>query len=69
MGQCIKEYNLDLKDYKEGGSVFRRRAVRGIIKQGEKYLVIHGKYGDYKFPGGDRIPGTPGQHEGLLSGS
>ena len=43
MGQCIKEYNLDLKDYKEGGSVFRRRAVRGIIKQGEKYLVIHGK--------------------------
>lgn len=51
-GRCIKEITLDLKDYTEGGTVFRRKAVRGIVKQGEKYLVIYSKYGDYKFPGG-----------------
>lgn len=48
----IKELELDLKDYITGGSVFKRSAVRGIVKRGDKYLIIHGKYGDYKFPGG-----------------
>lgn len=48
----IKELELDLKDYITGGSVFRRRAVRGIIRRENEYLIIHGKYGDYKFPGG-----------------
>ena len=52
MSNCIKECTLDLKDYPEGGSVFKRKAVRGIIRHGDTYLVIHGKYGDYKFPGG-----------------
>lgn len=52
MGRCIKELNLDLKNYIEGGSVFKRKAVRGIVKHEDKFLVIHGKYGDYKFPGG-----------------
>lgn len=52
MGTCIKEMTLDLKDYIAGGTVFKRKAVRGIIRHEDKYLVIHGKYGDYKFPGG-----------------
>lgn len=52
MNQCIKELTLDLKDYVEDGTVFKRKAVRGIIKHNNKYLAIHGKYGDYKFPGG-----------------
>ena len=52
MGRCIEEISLDLQDYQEGGTVFKRKAVRGIVRRGEKYLVIHGKYGDYKFPGG-----------------
>lgn len=52
MGKCIEELNIDLKDYVEKGTVFKRKAVRGIIKNCDRYLVIHGKYGDYKFPGG-----------------
>ena len=52
MSECIKEMTLDLKDYIVGGTVYKRRAVRGIIRHKAKYLVIHGKYGDYKFPGG-----------------
>ena len=52
MSECIKEMTLDLKDYIVGGTVFKRKAVRGIIRRKDKYLVIHGKYGDYKFPGG-----------------
>lgn len=50
--KMIKEIVFDLKDYDERGSVFQRKAVRGIVKKGEKYLIIHGKYGDHKFPGG-----------------
>lgn len=52
MSVCIKEMTLDLNDYIAGGTVFKRKAVRGIIRHEDKYLVIHGKYGDYKFPGG-----------------
>lgn len=48
----MREIKIDLQDYKEGGSVFRRVAVRGIIERDGKYLIIHSKYGDYKFPGG-----------------
>lgn len=48
----IKEFNLDLENYIVGGTVYKRKAVRGIIKHGDRYLIIHGKYGDYKFPGG-----------------
>lgn len=49
----MKELNLDLKNYIENGSVFKRTAVRGIICRNNKYLVIHSdKHGDYKFPGG-----------------
>ena len=48
----MKELTIDLKDYVESGSVFKRTAVRGIIEREGKYLVIFSKYGDYKFPGG-----------------
>lgn len=48
----MKEFNIDLHDYIESGSVFNRKAVRGIIIKDGKYLLIHSKYGDHKFPGG-----------------
>lgn len=48
----MKELIIDLHDYIEGGTVFRRTAVRGIIQRDGKYLLIHSKYGDHKFPGG-----------------
>lgn len=49
----MKELILDLKNYINGGSIFRRTAVRGIICKNGKYLVIRSnKHGDYKFPGG-----------------
>lgn len=50
----MKELTIDLNNYKKNGSVFRRTAVRGIIKRNDKYLIIHSKYGDYKFPGGGK---------------
>lgn len=56
------ELFVDLKDYREGGGVFKRTAARGIIKRGNKYLLIHSKYGDCKFPGGGAEEGeTPEQ--------
>lgn len=53
----MKNIVLDLKNYKEDGSVFRRTAVRGIVEREGKFLIIHSKYGDYKFPGGGREAG------------
>jgi 8-oxo-dGTP pyrophosphatase MutT (NUDIX family) len=43
---------IDLENYNSGNSVFRRTAARGIIRNGNLYLLIYSKYGDYKFPGG-----------------
>lgn len=48
----MREIVIDMKDYDKNGSIFNRTAVRGIVEQNGKYLMIHGKYGDYKFPGG-----------------
>ena len=48
----MKKLTIDFHDYIEGGSVFKRTAVRGIIQKDRKYLLIHSKYGDHKFPGG-----------------
>lgn len=51
----MKEMAIDLKNYIENGTIFRRTAVRGIIQRDGQYLMIHSmKYGDYKFPGGGR---------------
>ena len=48
----MKKLTIDLKDYVKNGTVYHRTAVRGIIQQGDKLLLIAGKYGDCKFPGG-----------------
>lgn len=53
----MKRLTVDLKDYRENGTVYHRTAVRGIIRQEDKYLLISGKYGDCKFPGGGVEPG------------
>lgn len=50
-------FTVDLGGYPAGGSVSRRTAVRGIIRRGGKYLLVAGKYGDCKFPGGGAEPG------------
>lgn len=51
----MRELVIDLENYIEGGTVFKRTAVRGIIRRNGKFLIIHSmKYGDYKFPGGGK---------------
>ena len=46
-------FNLDKKDYREGGSVGVRPSVRGIIVRGGKIAMVRSKkYDYYKFPGG-----------------
>lgn len=46
------ELYLDLKNYDENMPSFRRTAARAVIQDSSRFLLIHGKYGDYKFPGG-----------------
>lgn len=48
----MQELTIDLQNYAPDAPVFRRTAVRGIVCRDGKYLLIHSKYGDYKFPGG-----------------
>ena len=43
---------IDLNNYNKESSVFNRTASRAIIKNGDKYVLVFSKYGDYKFPGG-----------------
>ena len=43
---------IDLNNYNKNSPVFRRTAARGIVREGNRYLMIFSKYGDYKFPGG-----------------
>ena len=46
-------FEIDLKDYKESGNVFRRPSARAIIIKGDKIALVYSqkeKY--YKFPGG-----------------
>ncbi len=46
-------FEMDAKNYKEGGTVGRRPSVRGIIFGGGKLAMVHSlKYDYYKFPGG-----------------
>lgn len=50
-------FDMVTKDCPKDGSVFRRTAVRGLIRRGETYAMIHSaKYGEYKFPGGGVEP-------------
>lgn len=48
----MQELTLNLPEGIDDGSFMGRTAVRGIICQNGKYLVILGKQGDCKFPGG-----------------
>ena len=48
---------LDLQNYNNTTSVYKRTASRAIITDGKRYLLIYSKYGDYKFPGGGREEG------------
>lgn len=59
------ELTIDLKNYKTGGSIHKRTAVRGIVEKDGKFLIIHSKYGDYKFPGGG-MEGNETHEETLL---
>ncbi|MCM1334399.1 MAG: NUDIX domain-containing protein [Bacteroides sp.] len=46
-------FEIDEKDYKEGGTVGTRPSVRGIIIRDGKIAMIHSlKYNYYKLPGG-----------------
>lgn len=46
-------FTIDKKNYKEGGTVFVRPSVRGIIQKNGLIAMIHSlKYDYYKFPGG-----------------
>ncbi len=46
-------FTLDLKNYKEGGTVGKRPSVRGIIVRNGLIAMMHSlKYGYYKLPGG-----------------
>ena len=48
----MKKLTIDLHNYIEDSSVFKRIAVRGLIQKNRRFLLIYSKYGDYKFPGG-----------------
>ncbi len=46
-------FEIDLKDYKEEDSVFRRPSARAIIIKGDKISLVYSKKEKYyKFPGG-----------------
>ena len=46
-------HSLDLKDYHKDDQLFKRTAVRAIIKKGDQYIMIQSLlYKDIKFPGG-----------------
>lgn len=54
----MHELTVDLHDYPEDAPVFRRTAVRGIARRGDRYLMVYSrKYGDCKFPGGGQEKG------------
>ncbi len=48
----MQELTVNVPESIDDGSFMGRTAVRGIICQNGKYLVILGKQGDCKFPGG-----------------
>ena len=58
-------FTIDKKNYKEGGTVFVRPSVRGIIQKNGLIAMIHSlKYDYYKFPGGGMEKGET--HEETL---
>lgn len=51
-GLEARELLIDLHNYLGDGTFTKRKAVRGIIQNNGRYLLIHSKFGEYKFPGG-----------------
>lgn len=45
---------IDFKNYTPKLEIYKRIASRAIVSNGDKYLMITSKFGDYKFPGGGR---------------
>ena len=46
-------FEIDLKDYKETDSVFRRPSARAVIIRDDKIALVYSKREKYyKFPGG-----------------
>ena len=46
-------FTIDLKNYKENGTVGKRPSVRGVIIKNGKIAMMHSlKYDYYKLPGG-----------------
>ncbi len=43
---------IDLNNYEVTDSFYQRTAARGVICKDGRYLFIHGRYKDVKFPGG-----------------
>ena len=40
-------FEIDLKDYKESGNVFRRPSARAIIRKGDKIALVYSKKEKY----------------------
>lgn len=55
----MTEFTVDLHNYPEGGSVFRRTAVRGIIERQGKYLLVRENTGTTSSPAAVRSQGKP----------
>lgn len=55
------EFSLVKDAYKEGSPVIERTAVRAILYQDGKLLLVSSKEGDYKFPGGGIEQGETAQ--------
>lgn len=53
----MREFTLTQAGLPANGSVYRRRAARGVVWREERLLLIHTDAGDYKFPGGGVEPG------------
>ena len=54
----MEEVTLDMHNYPADAKQVSRKAVRGIVRRGDRYLMIYSrKYGDCKFPGGGQESG------------
>lgn len=49
LGSDAMDIVIDFENYTDRNSIFKRTAAREIVSNGDKYLLITSKYGDYKF--------------------
>lgn len=56
-------FEMDKKDYSDGGKIFSRPSIRGIIVRNGKIAMIHSlKYDYYKLPGGGAEQREPSRY-------